>query len=117
MIATEFHLIPLAQLCKHEGTVLARLDSLPIRYSKSLLEGPEIRYPFLYYALLTHWPDLLGDISTDEVFYNRYYWFLRMSKRYQIEHGFDVGFEQQADQLIEYLVGQRHFLSWIKKIA
>jgi hypothetical protein len=102
MIATDFHLIPLAQLCKHESTVLARLDLLTNRYAESLLEEPEVRYPFLYYALFTHWPELLGELSDEERFYNRYYWFLRMSKQQQSKFGYDASLEQQADQLVEY---------------
>jgi hypothetical protein len=101
MIATDFHLIPLAQLCKHESTVLARLGSLPIRYAESLLEEPEIRYPFLYYALFTHWPELLREMSTEEVLYNRYYWFLRMAQKYGVNHDFDEEFDQQITQMLE----------------
>src|SRR5437867_3744174 len=102
MIATDFKLIPLAMLHKHEPTVLRCLDALPISYSQSLLEEPEIRYAFLYYALLTHWPELLNsDTTADELFYNRYYWFLRASKQYQARHGYDAGFEQQAFQMVE----------------
>jgi hypothetical protein len=102
MIATDFKRIPLRELCKHEGTVLRNLDSLAISYAKNLLDEPEIRYPFLYYALLTHWPEVLDEhISVEDRFYNRYYWLYRLLKRYQAAHDFDVGFEQQAYQMIE----------------
>ena len=76
MIATDYKLIPLAVLHQHENAVLRGLDTLPISYQKNLLDEPEIRYAFLYYALLTHWPELLNGIPAEELLYNRLYWFL-----------------------------------------
>jgi len=102
MIATDFHLIPLAELCKHEKTVLDRLDSVPTHYTECLLEEPELRYPFLYYALLTHWPELLGELSEEDLFYNRFYWYLRMSKLYELEHDIKGGYEEETELLLEY---------------
>ena len=102
MIATEFKLMPLASLHPHEDAVLHGLDSLPISYQKSLIEDSEIRYSFLYYVLFTHWPELLDEgLELEELFYNRYYWFLRLSKQYQARHGHDAGCEQQAVQMLE----------------
>jgi hypothetical protein len=102
MIATDFKLIPLAVLHKHEAAVLRGLDALPISYQKSLLDEPEIRYAFLYYALLTHWPELLnGDFTADELLYNRLYWFVRLSREYQVDHDFDAGFAYQGAELFE----------------
>src|SRR5947209_8384928 len=102
MIATDFKLIPLAVLHKHEETVLHRFDTLPFSYRKDLLDEPEIRYALLYYLLLTHWPELLDkDIAAEELLYNRLYWFLRLSRQYQAQHDFEAGFERQAATLIE----------------
>jgi hypothetical protein len=102
MLATDYNLIPLTALHKHEAAVLRGLDSLPISYAKSLLEEPAIRYAFLYYALLTHWPELVGThIAPEELLYNRFYWFLRMSKQFQINHDFDAAFERQGQALLE----------------
>jgi hypothetical protein len=102
MIATNFRLIPLAVLHMREGDALRRLDSLPFFYRKSLLDDGATRYPFLYYMLLSHWPELLnGDIPADELLYNRLYWFLRLSKHYQKAHDTDGGFEQRARGLRE----------------
>lgn len=102
MIATEFKLIPLTVLARHEAAVLGGLETLPIRYQENLLDEPEIRYAFLYYALLTHWPVLLnGDFSAEELLYNRLYWFLRLSKQFQRNHDFELQVERQGLQLIE----------------
>lgn len=102
MIATDCKLIPLAMLQKHEEAVRRGLDALPISYQKNLLEEPEIRYAFLYYALFTHWPELLsGGVSTEELLYNRLYWFLRLAKQYRVDHDFEGGFERQATALFE----------------
>ncbi len=102
MLATTHKLIPLAVLHKHEAAVLRGLDSLPISYSKRLLDEPEIRYPFLYYALLTHWPELVHGISTEDLVSNRLYWFFRMSKRYEADHDFDAGYQQQTADLFDF---------------
>jgi hypothetical protein len=101
MIATEFKLIPLEKLCAHEPAVLRQFNTLPVRYL--LPDDPVLRRPLLFFVLLTHLPDLLnGEFAADELFYNRYYWFSRFSKKYQQEHGYDAGFEQEAHQLLEY---------------
>ena len=71
MLATTHKLIPLAVLHKHEAAVLHGLDSLPVRYSRNLLDEPQIRHAFLYYALFTHWPGRLSSISAVERDYNR----------------------------------------------
>ena len=95
MIATDFKLIPLSMLHKHQAAVLRGLDTLPFSYAKNLLDEPEIRYAFLYYALLTHWPELLNGISAEDLLYNRLYWFLRMSRQYE------AGYEHHAAALFE----------------
>ena len=102
MLATEFKLIPLAVLHKHEAAVLRGLDALPISYAKNLLDEPEIRYAFLYYALLTHWPELLnGDVAAEDVLYNRLYWFLRLSREYEVDNDFEAEFKQEGESLVE----------------
>ncbi len=105
MIASDFKLIPYPILQRHEGAILCRLDSLPTTYRKDLLHDPQDRYAFLYYLLFTHWPELLGgktvEFTAEDLFYNRYYWFLRLTKQYQARHGTDAGFEQQACKMLE----------------
>jgi len=106
MIATDFKLISHAVLHEREDIVRRRLDSLPFSYRKCLLDEPEIRYAFLNFMLLTHWPELLrgedADLAADELLYNRLYWFLRLSAQYRARHDGDGGFEQQATELIEW---------------
>jgi hypothetical protein len=102
LLATALKLIPVAVLHKHEVAVLRQLDELPISYEKNLLDDkPNIRFAFLYYALLTHWPEWLNDVSKEELLYNRLYWFLRLANVYQKIHGVDAGYEQQCFQLEE----------------
>ena len=105
MIASELKLIPFPILQSLEDAALRGLDSLPVTYRKDLLDDPQHRYPFLYYLVLTHWPEwldgLTAEITTEDLFYNRYYWFLRLTKQYQAAYGFDAGFEQQAFQMLE----------------
>jgi hypothetical protein len=105
MIASTWKLIPLPILQRAEDAILRSLGSLPITYRKDLLHDPQYRYPYLYYMLFTHRPDLLrgkaGDLTAEELFYNGYYWFLRLTKQHQASDGFDAGFEQQAAQMLE----------------
>ena len=105
MIASEFKLIPLRILHQHEDAILRGLDSLPTMYRKDLLDDPQSRYPYLYYLLFTHWPQLpngkTAEFTVEDLFYNRYYWFLRVAELHQARHGFDAGFEQQAMQMVE----------------
>src|SRR5437867_1507141 len=105
MVASAFKLIPLPALQALEEAALRRLDSLPATYRKDLLQAPEHRYAYLYYLLFTHWPRLLNGETTQltakDVFYNRYYWFRRLTREYEASHGYDAGFEQQAFQILE----------------
>lgn len=81
-------------LSKYDNTVLHGLGGLSVFYPPSFLEEPEIRYPFVYYALFTHWPNRLGGrFAPDELLYNRVYWFLRFSKLYRVNHDFEEDFE------------------------
>lgn len=104
MIASDFKLVPPPVLQKHEDTILQRLDTLPTAGRQDLLDDPECRYPFLYHLLFRHWPELLGsqgEWTAEDLFYNGYYWFVRLAEQYQAKHGLDAGFRQQAVQLIE----------------
>src|SRR5262245_13300460 len=105
MIASEFRLTPLTILQTLEDAVLRGLQSSPISYRHDLMDDPQVRYPFLYYVLFAHRPELLKDkapaVTAEELFYNAYYWFLRLTKQREEKHGLDAGIEQQAFQMLE----------------
>lgn len=103
MIASEINLVPLADLTRHESAVLGALDKLPIAYRRDLLHAPEDRYPFLYYLLFTHFPNLVGghDHSAEDLFYNRYYWFQRLAKQREARLAGDAGLKRHAAALLE----------------
>src|SRR5689334_20291197 len=124
MIASEFNLLPCSLLHEHEDTVLHRLDSLPTTYRKDLLHDPQVRYPFLYYLLFTHWPELLNGVAAgvtrEEADYNAYYWFRRLSLVHQKKYGPNASIEQQAFQLLEsseLSVGPEPLLALEEKVA
>lgn len=60
---------------------------------------------FQRYLLFSRWPQLVARagiaLSTEDVFYNSYYWMVRFSKLYQIKQGYDAGIEQQVFQMLE----------------
>jgi len=82
-----------AQLCSIDGSGL-----FPELLADKLY-GPS----FANYVLLTNFPEEFRDAFTDEdIFWNRYYWFLRFVKLHHWRDGPDAGMDQQAFQLIEY---------------
>jgi hypothetical protein len=59
-------------------------------YSEALLDDPATRSALLSYAVLDRRPELLADLglSKDDLFWNRYYWFLRLKRFHELaEHG------------------------------
>jgi hypothetical protein len=70
----------------------------------ALLDDPLAGRALKFYVLLTEMPDLtvaLG-LSPEQLFWSRYYWFLRFTKLREASVGRDVGLEQQAFQILEY---------------
>jgi hypothetical protein len=60
---------------------------------------------FRHYLLFDRWPFLLNKmvtLSKEEIYCNRYYWFLKLIKAYQRKYGPDAGMEQQAFKFLEY---------------
>lgn len=59
-------------------------------YSEGSLDDPATRPALLYYALLDRRPERLADLglSDDDLFWNRYYWFLQLKRLHELaEHG------------------------------
>jgi protein-tyrosine phosphatase len=80
--------------------VQAKIPSLQQTYA---IDTTDEAYgkPFLFYLLFTHWPSLL-DLTPQQAFYNRYYWFRRFMGEYERVKGKDVGLEQQTSQMLEH---------------
>lgn len=65
------------------------------------------------YLLLTYaGEDFKNSISPEELFYNRYYWFLTFLKAYTQENGLDAGMEQQAFKILEEAGNTCQHIDW-----
>jgi hypothetical protein len=91
-MGTRFNAIPEAVLAQRAAAVESD-PGLLSGYSEVSLGDPATRAAMLYYALLERRPDLLADLladlglSGDELFWNRYYWFLRLKRLHELaEH-------------------------------
>src|SRR5262249_33901374 len=73
-------------------------------YDLSLLDDPVSGQALKFYRVLTDLPPLIAELglSAEEVFWSRYYWFLRFAKLRNAPLGWDAGFEQQAFQILEH---------------
>jgi hypothetical protein len=82
----------------------ARRGQLRKSYDLAFLDDPLAGQALKFYLLLTEMPDLLVDqgLSSEELFWSRYYWFLRYAKLRQAAAGPDAGLEQQALQILEH---------------
>ena len=98
----DMRLVPLNMLEAAEPALTAELAASREHFAVDPADRTYGR-AFKYYLLFTHWPSLLPDnLSAEQIFYNRYYWFRRFASLYQEKNGFDAGIEQQTDQLLEY---------------
>jgi hypothetical protein len=73
-------------------------------YDLALLGDPRVGQALRSYLLLTERPECFTSRgwSPEEVFWSRYYWFLRFSKLRTTSSGPDAGLEQQAFQILEH---------------
>jgi hypothetical protein len=94
------NLISTDTLAAFTSRIDERLESLDASHGVDL-HNPRYGPPFRWYLLFTHASDLLPEISTADVFYNRYVWFRRFAAMYRIVHGEDAGIEQQLFHLLE----------------
>jgi hypothetical protein len=72
------------------------------------LYGPPLRY----FLLFEKWPSLIvatSSLTPETVFYNKYYWFLKLIRLWQHRNGYDAGMEQQASMLLESGSEDRRF--------
>jgi hypothetical protein len=85
---TGFNAIPEPVLAQHAAAIAADPELLG-DYSESTLDDPTTRSALLYYIVLERRPELFADLnlSDDDLFWNRYYWFLRLKRLHElIEH-------------------------------
>ena len=88
--------------------VLQRNDGLIeqfVREAPSNVVDQSVRRAHSYYLLFEDEAALegvgLAGLSAQEKFYNKYYWFLILSRLYQDVHGPDPSFEDQSMKLLE----------------
>src|SRR5690606_15154075 len=70
-------------------------------------EEPENKYygsALKYFLVLLYWPLFHEEkvaFTDNQIFYNKYYWFLKYLRLREIQRGPDAGLEQQAFKMIE----------------
>lgn len=88
-MVTGFNAIPEAVLAARAAAVEGDAELLA-DFSDGTLDDPATRSALLYYILLDRRPELLVDLklSDSDLFWNRYYWFLRVKRLHElIDHG------------------------------
>jgi len=97
-------LLSAAILGSRERDFGTRSGRLPGHYDLPLLDDPVAGQTLKFYLLLTEMPALVADLklSAEDLFWNRYYWFLRYARLRQAATGPDAGLEQQAFQMLEH---------------
>ena len=53
------------------------------------------------FLLLNYFPERFGDKDNINIYYNKYYWFLKFYQAYQIIHGSNTGMAQQVFKVME----------------
>jgi hypothetical protein len=83
-----YNAIPEAVLAEHAAAIEGDTELLA-DYSEGTLADPATRSALLYYIVLERRPELFADLnlSDEDLFWNRYYWFLRLKRLHElIEH-------------------------------
>jgi hypothetical protein len=98
-------LIPVAELESNRNSISQLIETSRSGYAIDLeneLYGSSFVYFLLFSLPLSALHTLFPGLSEEGVLYNRYYWFLNLSKLYMRVHGYDVAWEQQAFQMLEH---------------
>lgn len=77
-----------------------RSDTAAHETHGALVNDPQCGPPLRVYFALTD-GRLGAELTPEERFYNRYYWFRRFANLHRDKFGEDAGIEQQAFQLLE----------------
>jgi hypothetical protein len=97
-------LVPEETLAAREAAFDAVRSRLPGHHDLTFLEDRVAGRSLKFYLLLTEMPELLApeQASPEEIFWTRYYWFVRYARLQQAVYGYDAGLEQQAFQILDY---------------
>ena len=90
-------------MIKIQDTVFSKVSSdvvfeIP---NQELLKLPLVGEALNNYLLISNYPEKFEDVSALDLYYNKYYWYLKFSITYQDKYGYDAGIEQQEFKLIE----------------
>jgi hypothetical protein len=69
--------------------------------NQKLLNSPIVGELLKRYLILSQYPEKFDNLNRADIYYNRYYWFLKFLVTYQKKHKHDVGIEQQEFKLLE----------------
>lgn len=69
--------------------------------NNEILQNSVLKENLERYLALTQSSERFKDIDSLDIFYNRYYWYLKFLTQYQKEIGVDVGLEQQEFKILE----------------
>ncbi|MDI9881119.1 hypothetical protein [Flectobacillus longus] len=77
------------------------LESLFENVDESLLVNPSFSDDFKKYLLIERYPSKFRDAVPLQLYYNKYYYFLKFLVKYKKLVGFDEGLEQQEFKILE----------------
>jgi hypothetical protein len=69
--------------------------------NESFLTNPSLSDDFKKYFSIERYPSKFKDVEALQLYYNKYYYFLKFLKTYQKLIGFDAGLEQQELKILE----------------
>jgi hypothetical protein len=99
-----FNAIPEAVLAERAAAVAADAELLADS-AAGTLDAPATRPALLYYIVLERRPELLADLklSDEDLFWNRYYWFLRLKRLHEVTEHDGKECEPMAQQAFDML--------------
>jgi hypothetical protein len=92
-------MIPIDEIVFNELKTIADFSKLDL--NEDLMRDNALRRPFERYLLLTHFADNLK-IDQVQLFYNRYYWFIKLTEAYLKKFGNDdLNLRQEGFKILE----------------
>jgi uncharacterized protein (TIGR02996 family) len=97
-----FNAVPEAVLAERAAAVEADTELLS-GYSEVTLDDPATRSALLYYIVLERRPELLAGLNLpdEDLFWNRYYWFLRLKRLHELSEHDGKECEPMAQQAFD----------------
>ena len=96
---------------KDDIFLFSKLNSISIELLEDINFGKSLKI-YIFLTFLKGKSKMLNDLSLEDIFYNRYRWFLIFSKQKEKIEGNDPGINQQMVKILEEVEYNNYEIDW-----